>query len=255
MSRKKDKQVAAKRQHKTELAAGKDRRREQRSLERKAATLTERQIILIVCEGKNTEPSYFRKFRLANTTVKVVGEGYNTLSLVKRALQLRDEGRYDQVWCVFDADPKPDNPLQSQNFNEAITLAERSGLRLAYSNQAFEYWLILHFEDHQGGKMSRRDYHQKINDYVKKYGLSFDGKGSKVISQGFFDLLSEVIKEKEGKPYTRMDLAIDRAKKIHGSKPHINCAEEESCTTVYALVEVLKGFMDCEAPQREQPKP
>ncbi|MGN6417310.1 MAG: RloB domain-containing protein [Pseudobacter sp.] len=36
-----------------------------------------------------------------------------------------------------------------------------NNIQIAYSNQAFEYWLILHFEDHQGGKIDRNDYHKK----------------------------------------------------------------------------------------------
>lgn len=45
------------------------------------------------------------------------------------AKQLADEAqkknkKYDNVWCVFDADPKPDNPNQLKNFNAAIEVAK-----------------------------------------------------------------------------------------------------------------------------------
>ena len=110
-------------------------------------------MILIVCEGKNTEPSYFKQFRISSAIVKSIGEGYNTISLVKRAKQLAKRKKYDQIWCVFDADPKLDNTKQAQNFNNAIKLAEKHKFGIAYSNQAFEYWLILHLDDHQGGAM------------------------------------------------------------------------------------------------------
>lgn len=57
--------------------------------------------------------------------------------------------KYDEIWCVFDADPKPSNPSQIMNFNSAIMLAEKQKFFVAYSHQAFEYWLLLHMDDHQ----------------------------------------------------------------------------------------------------------
>jgi hypothetical protein len=130
--------------------------REQRKVAQRKVDMTERafhtidknQKILIYCEGKNTEPSYFSQFRLPTVEIVAFGEGKNTLSLVRRAIELSKAKQYDQVWCVFDADPDPNNSSQTQNFNNAIQLAEQNGFRVAYSNQAFEYWLILHIEDH-----------------------------------------------------------------------------------------------------------
>src|SRR6476661_5217765 len=84
--------------------------------------------ILILCEGERTEPNYFRSFRVPGIVViKVVGTGHNTVRLVQEALKKSREEDYDQVWCVFDKDSFP-----LQNFNDAITLAEGGGIRVAY---------------------------------------------------------------------------------------------------------------------------
>ena len=40
---------------------------------------------------RETEPSYFNKFKLTTATIKAVGEGYNTISLVNRAIELSKE--------------------------------------------------------------------------------------------------------------------------------------------------------------------
>ena len=143
MKNKKAAQVEAKRKHKTELLAAKARRRGEPLLERLAPTKEVKPTILIVCEGVNTEPSYFKQFKLTSATIKALGNGKNTLSLVRQAIKLRDQGNFEEVWCVFDKDIFP-----AQDFNAAITLAEANGLKVAYSNQAFEYWFILHFKDH-----------------------------------------------------------------------------------------------------------
>ena len=116
------KQIQADRREKVKhdrLEAKRRKRAGDNSLERKSADRPEKPTILIVCEGENTEPSYFNQFKLKTAVIRTVGEGYNTISLVKRAKKLSDERDYDQVWCVFDKDDFPDN-----DFNNAITTAE-----------------------------------------------------------------------------------------------------------------------------------
>lgn len=229
MKDKKAEQIAAKKKHRENL---KRSRREEASLERPEPTKEEKPTILIVCEGKNTEPSYFRKFKLSTATIRAIGEGYNTISLVDRASQLAKEARYEQVWCVFDKDD-----FSSEDFNNAILIAEAQNFKVAYSNQAFEYWIILHFEDHQGGGMHRDDYDKKINRLLKPFGLKYDGQGSKVITEEIFDILGGV-DEKTNEE--RVDLATKRAKRNIKQHPDVSPAFAESSTTVFKLVNELR---------------
>lgn len=144
------------------------------------------------------------------------------------------------MWCVFDADPKPDNPKQAKNFNTAIELANNNGFGIAYSNQAFEYWIILHFDDRQGGGMNRSDYNDKINSLLKPFGLTFEGDNSKVITEGIFDVLDRV----DEKTNTgRKKLAIGRSSRNYNLFDHTNPAKEESTTTVFRLVEELMKYV------------
>ncbi len=230
MKDKKAEQAEDKQRHKEQLKA---KRRTEVSFERPEPILAEKPTILIVCEGKNTEPSYFNQFRLSSATIKPVGEGYNTISLVNRTIQIAAQGKYEQVWCVFDKDD-----FNNVDFNNAIILAESNGLSVAYSNQAFEYWLILHFIDHQGGGMHRNQYNDKINQLIKPYRLNYDGEKSKIITEAFFELLDGT-DEKTGKE--RKILAIERAERNYNHFDHINPSTEESTTTVFRLVtELLK---------------
>lgn len=234
---KKEEQFVARQKHRLSLKAI---RRGEPILERQEPFRNIKPTILIVCEGENTEPSYFQQFKLSSATIKPVGEGYNTLSLVKRAIQLSEEKTYDQVWCVFDADPKPDNLKHSQNFNAAIKLAYKKDFGIAYSNQAFEYWIILHFDDHQGGKMNRSDYNNKLKTLLKPFMLSYDGEGTKLITEELFEVLDGSDK-KIGKD--RKQLAISRAKRNYEKFDHTNPANEESSTTVFRLVEELLKYI------------
>lgn len=237
MKNKKAEQIAAKQKHRKQLKA---KRRTEPTFERPVPNLSQKPTILIVCEGENTEPSYFNQFRLSSATVKPIGEGYNTISLVNRAIQLANDGNFEQVWCVFDADPKPNNPAQASNFNTAISIAESKGFGVAYSNQAFEYWIILHFSDHQGGGMPRTDYNDKINELLKPFKVTYDGKKTKVVTDEVFELL-DGIDEKTGNK--RVDLAIKRAERNYEKFDHTNPAAEESSTTVFRLVRELLKYL------------
>ena len=244
MQNKKQKQIEKAEAYKLRLANIKAKRRGEPVIERKAPELIEKPIILIYCEGINTEPSYFNKFKLSTIDVKSFGEGRNTLSLVERAKTISEKDSYDQVWCVFDADPKPDNPKQLENFNSAILQAKKHGFGLAYSNQAFEYWLILHFEDHQGGSMDRKEYGKKINDYINKMGVNYDYNGNKLVNQDLFDLLNTIVKtDRDGNKFTRTEIAISRAERIQKQLDNTNPAKEESSTTVHNLVKILLEYI------------
>jgi len=215
-------------------------RKNEPAFAREKPTKNEKPRILIVCEGKNTEPSYFRKFRLSSATIEAIGEGFNTLSLVRRAIEISRKSRYDKKWVVFDRDPKPDNPSQASDFNEAIMLAKKNGFGVAYSNQSFEYWIILHFNDHQGGPMDRRQYGQKINESLAQYSVYYDFAGCKLITDEIFELLDGIDEQTRKE---RKRLAIKRAKRNFKLFDHKNPAVEESSTTVYKLVEELLRYL------------
>jgi hypothetical protein len=231
MKDKKAEQIEAKKRHREQF---KSKRRNEPVFERSEPVLQEKPTILIVCEGENTEPSYFSQFRLSTATIKSIGEGYNTISLVNRAAELAKEKDYEQVWCVFDKDD-----FDVTDFNNAIVTAEAQNFGVAYSNQAFEYWIILHFDDHQGGGMHRKDYHKKINNLLKPFKLTYDGEGSKLITEEIFEVL-EGIDEKTNRE--RKVLAIQRARKNYEQLEHANPATEESSTTVFRLVETLLKY-------------
>lgn len=122
----------------------------ERTLKRASSLRIVKQTFLIVCEGEVTEPEYFNSFRLTSANVKAIGKGMNTISLVKEAIAIRDiekrrNRNYDQCWVVFDKDDFADS-----DFNAAIQMAQANVFHVAYSNQAFEFWFLLHFNLYQG---------------------------------------------------------------------------------------------------------
>ena len=49
--------------------------RKARDFKRTSRTREIKQSFLIICEGVNTEPEYFKAFRLTSASVKTIGEG------------------------------------------------------------------------------------------------------------------------------------------------------------------------------------
>ena len=185
--------------------------------------------MLIVCEGKNTEVDYFDKFQIPGITIVPVGTGLSTTKLVhevegikERELKRKKLKKFDEIWVVFDKD-------NNNDFEEAITFAKTLKYKIAYSNQAFEYWFILHFDDHQGGAMPRTDYAEKINEHLKPYGIVYDSK-SKHVSDEMFDILMAFLQD-----------AYDRASRLLVTKKKQSREFEESITTVHYLIHSING--------------
>ena len=185
-----------------------------------------KQSFLIVCEGECTEPDYFKAFRMTTATIKVVGQAMNTTSLVAKAISIRDKETakkryYDQCWVVFDKDDFPAN-----EFNRAIAMAQSNGFRVAYSNQAFEYWFLLHFNLYSGS-LHRDNYASML---TKLCGMPYSKR------EGFGTVIYNRILQLQ-------PVAIRNAKAVLKEISHGNPAMEESSTTVHLLVEELNKYL------------
>lgn len=183
---------------------------------------------LIVCEGEKTEPNYFRRFPVDTNVIKldIKGEGKNTKSLVEKAIELKNDTEYDEkdrFWCVFDRDKNPKNPNDSQNFNSAITLARNNGIEVAYSNDAFELWYLLHF-NYYNTAISRKDYQNML---TKLLGHEYK-KNS--------EMIYEELKDKQQD-------AIKHAKRLLQEYDRPNPETDNPSTTVHLLVEELNSFI------------
>ena len=64
--------------------------RKEHSVRKRYGFKNPKKSFLIICEGENTEPDYFNAFRLSSATVKAVGKGLGTMSLVREAIIIRE---------------------------------------------------------------------------------------------------------------------------------------------------------------------
>lgn len=207
---------------------------------RRSAFKKQLPVIYIYCEGKNTEPDYFNFFRVKTARIRSVGVGDNTVSLVEKAIEAIKKESFDptldQKWCVFDKDD-----FAGDMFDNAIRMADKAGFGVAWSNQSFEYWFLLHFNDHQGGTLHRDMLKDKINLNISDEKAHYNSDGSKHVSEQFFN---ELTGKDPGAGNSRQELAIKRATRLHKMKSDMPPSGTESCTTVYKLVEVLIKYSE-----------
>jgi hypothetical protein len=192
-----------------------------------------RQRTLIVCEGARTEPNYFDSFPKDESKyyVEPVGTGYNTHSLVRRAIEIQKTSiqPFNKIWCVFDRDGENNRGFPIENFNKAFEIARDNGIEIAYSNQAFEIWYLLHF-NYYDSALDRTQYCEKLSELL---GQKYEKNDR--------DMYKKLI-EKQPK-------AIENAKRLlkfhFEDKGRNDPAKDNPSTTVYKLVEELNKMLSC----------
>jgi hypothetical protein len=178
-----------------------------------------RERFLIVCEGQKTEPNYFREFPISGLVdVDVENPGNTPKQLVEYAVERSKQDDYDQVWCVFDKDD-----CHASDFNGALQQAKSRNVMVAYSNQAFELWYLLHFAYHTNS-IPRSDYGGKLS---RSLGRPY----SKNDPNMYEELLP------------RQVTAIKNANQLLKQYPSGNPAAADPSTMVHKLVLELNRFL------------
>lgn len=194
---------------------------------RETGTRIPKKVIRIFTEGEKTEPDYFNsirsELRLNEIDIRVHGMGpISIMSLVDWAItdkkKEENDGFDTEWWVVFDKD-------DHQQFDQVIQKAESSGIKVAYSNECFELWFILHFE-FLSTAIGREKYYEKLTNLL---GQKYNKKSSHIYS---------LIKDKEA-------IAIRNAKNLekqHTEEGVSVISKRDPSTTVYKLVEQLRAL-------------
>lgn len=182
-----------------------------------------RRKVLILCEDTKSSVFYLRAFPVDKERVEVavVGTGMNTDSLVEEAGRrvTADKAlgvRYSDVWCVFDRDSFPE-----RNYARAFELARAKAFKVAWANEAFELWYVLHF-DYVTTGLARAQYKGKL----KSRGLEYDKADA-----GIFEKLAG-----------RQGTALKNARKLEAHWQELGerfPERKNPSTAVHQLVELL----------------
>ncbi|HCC08055.1 MAG TPA: RloB domain-containing protein [Clostridiales bacterium] len=196
----------------------------------------------IFCEGKKTEPLYFKGLRdqieknsiYKNTVfIEIEGVGADTIKVLEYAevYVKRNDIQNAQIWCVYDKDDFP-----AVRFNavaqraDYLNSAESSvKYNVAWSNQCVEYWFVLHF-DYYDSDNDRRFYRHYLHEKFRCIGWTRYEKNNEEL----FQILME-----NGDP----KLAIKRAKKRLQHCEGCTDADAVPATKVHMLVEGLAKYL------------
>lgn len=214
---------------------------------------------IIFCEDTVSEPVYFKYFETSKIKVNCIPNQKNMMKNVINAIHHCEENDLishneeehcitegTQVWCVFDRDKEEtQEKIEKGNieFNLSIQNAASKGIKVAWSNDAFELWILLHFEE--VNQSERKYVYDRLTevfkalpkpneDLVKALNYhNFNYKESLKSETNFRKIVRSEIVEK-------IKLAINRAKILDESYPiNTKPSEKAPCTKVYLLVEEL----------------
>jgi hypothetical protein len=218
---------------------------------------------IIFCEDGSVEPAYFNLFRSENLQISTIGNKKQHHIQVSTAteycrqndlLEINPDGneilKLDegaQVWCVFDRDRNPDDGKDS-DFNDSITIANLRGIKTAWSNDDFELWILLHFEDVNPNNpeyMHRTKYYERLTDIIKDSGFdsdvirkqNFDYYAMMKNKRRFLSITYQLMKSNEIEAIKRANFLEEfhnKTVKTYSSKT--------PCTMVHKLVQELRSI-------------
>lgn len=225
---------------------------------------------LIFCEDANSEVVYFNSFQIGrDIKINAIPEQKSGCANVANAVkycvensllnegEVLDESKDVHVWCVFDCDAlsEDDGAYMSKmiDFDGAISTAEQHNFHVAWSNDCFELWVLLHIEDinyTDVATKNRKYYYERLTEYFKAHSSHSEELKKAVLYPSFYykdymkklvrfvDIVLPILKDE-----SRCQNAMERAKALYAQYdanmvPHLKCP----CTVAYLLVEELLKY-------------
>jgi RloB-like protein len=152
----------------------------------------------------------------------------------KLALQAKKE--VDEVWVVFDKDDANANKAKTQNFNDAFEIADQHNFEVAYTNEAFELWLLLHLTNLSStAPIPRKEIYEMLEGQIRKISKYSDYKyDHKKPNPKTIEIIAKIGNE---------DLAIKRAEALLQKQNGIAPIQVNPSTKVHLLVQQLRYWI------------
>ncbi len=206
------------------------------------------QFFLIVCEDEKTEPNYFKQFQNQfperTMYIRTVGTGRDPKGVIEQAIEKREEFKLeleyckeiDFVWVVFDKDDADENETKINRFNDAFKIAEQENIQIAYSNEVFELWLLLHITYVDESKpLSRSEIYLKLQSQIRKSADKYnDYEYNHYKPNNIVEIINEIGNEEQ---------AIEKASKLLDYHKNKKPIEANPSTKIHLLVKELRDWI------------
>ena len=185
--------------------------------------------VLIALEDTKSAKYYInelaRDYGVSKRIEFVPPKGTNPKNVLKAInLHSTKASEIESRWLVFDKDD-----YSKEEINGTISSAKANRINIAFSNESYELWILLHFEDVKR-HITRKETNKRLNRYFKeKYNIEY----------------SKASIEIYGLIKSNQEVAINRAKELYNgnlnSDGYIDYLSNP-LTTFYKLVEHIKGL-------------
>lgn len=157
---------------------------------RRAPTRKTNDVVYVITEGQNTEPSYLENIKSQlknklNAHIKIESAKHSSISYLLKKAKTYEPEEEDELWIVLDRDEGFHNALGYKELAEWEQESEQH--HVALSNPRFEYWLLLHFEENPSPSDAKRESYLEEKGYIPGYV-----KNGKKISGNFLIPLDRV---------------------------------------------------------------
>ena len=212
--------------------------------------------IIIACEDSVSSPSYFRmivgnliekKIITQDSFVIATHKHSNPMGVLDDLKHYKKEGKvykdFDHKWIVIDRDsPRVNGGGHSkEDFNNALKNAKSKksnfNIEVAYANDSFELWYLLHFE-YRNSAISRDEILTRVIKRLKELDAYKFAKLSKdnIKQEKYTRLIFKTLKPLQS-------VAIRNAKKLLDSYGDEHNPESDNpSTTIHKLVNILNSL-------------
>ena len=200
---------------------------------RKSNIRQTRDKFIILTNGEQSETNYFNllKSRKSIYDVEVKFVNADPIGLVDNAEKLLPSA--NQIWYVFDID----YTYKDKRLLPALNKAKKIGVKIAYSNMAFEVWLISHFQQCEK-HLETKDHAEILTKLLKQEGYAFEYKKSDdaVLKKIF------IPKYKEATANAKIvfQKKVKQFRETHGENADFSIWEWNSSTNIFKLIEALQ---------------
>jgi len=215
--------------------------------ERPARIKKYKQYFLIVCEDQKTEPLYFTQFKIkfpeATMFLIPIGTGKDPKGVVNQAIIERERFKnefnkeIDFVWVVFDKDDADENETKINNFKTAFKIADKENISIAYSNEVFELWLLLHIcKISSNIPLNRKEIYTLLQEKIRASGEKFkDYVYDHYSKNNILEVINEIGNETK---------AIEKASKLLEYHKNTEPIKANPSTKVHLLVKILREWIE-----------
>lgn len=212
--------------------------------------------VIIACEDESSAPTYFKMIVknlkenkiITQDSLVIANHKHNTPKgvlddLIKHKEDGKNYKNFEHKWIVIDRDaPRVNGGGHTKDdFNGALSSAKIKQVEVAYANDSYELWYLLHFTSRITAILRDEILEQVIKNLKEKSLTKFKYLDKENIkSQKYTELIFDELLELQSK-------AIKNAKNLLKSYGNTHNPESDNpSTTIHILVEILNNLKDKE---------